>query len=486
MSTINSILNSARNGIRAHQAALATVSHNLANAETPGYSRQRVELVTSLPVRLPSGSFGNGVDIGNVVRLREQLLDANYRREAANRGGAEVTAGLLAEIEGILGEPGELGLANTLDQFWNAWSDLSNSPGNPGVQSVVRERGLQVVQTFNAYSWRIGELADRARLRLVNTVDEINAIAREIAELNVRITAAEVGGNEAPDLRDQRDILGDRLAHLAGARVEPQQNGTMGVYIGSMMLVDAANARTLEVRASPTLSLGLKGDPDPLVGVTGVIRALVDVVATEVPAVRGRLDQLARAIVNGVNEYHASGWTATGDALGGSNWNPLLGPTGSRVDFFDPAFVTAGSMRVSGAVIADARVIAAGDVQNAPGNTNVALALAALRDDSGIAALATRLGANFATLIGLHPGESYADHFTQTVTALGVSTAEAETTLAIFDTLTQQAESRRASVSGVSIDEELTQMLRHQQAYVAATRMVRVADEMAQAVLAMV
>lgn len=486
MSTFGSILSIARTAISAHQAAIQTTSHNVANAETEGFSRQRVELKVSTPQHFEFYNIGTGVNVHNVVRMRDLLLDGAVRRNVGQRDAFGLRRDLLSDIQGVLGEPSDTGLAHSLDQFWNAWSDLANTPGNGAAQSVVRQRGAQVAYTLNSFSSQIHDLGNRTRVRLVDSVQEINRLATQIAELNRQVTAAEVGGIEASDLRDQRDSLSDQLAKLAGARTEVQANGTAGVYLGTMMLVDAANARTLEVRGGTNVSLGMAGDPDPLVGVTGPLAAMVDVIDIELPNVVSRLDALTKGLVNGINEYHMSGWTAAGDALGGANWIPANGPTGSRVAFFDPTQITAASIRLSSAVVTDARVVAAGDVQNAPGNNTVALSIAALRDDSGVDALRTRLGGSFATQIGLATGESYLDHYSQTIADLGGQVADADNQETMFAALSRQAEARRASVSGVSIDEELTLMMRHQQAYVAATRLVKTADEMAQAILSMV
>lgn len=486
MSSFGSLLSIARNAITAHQVAIQTVSHNIANVETQGYSRQRAELVTATPQVFPFGSIGNGVGVDQIVRMRDQLLDASYRSGSGNREAYATRRDLLGEVEGVMGEPSATGLANTLDQFWNAWSDLSNNPGNAAAQGIVRQRGAQVAYTLNTYASRMDDVANRTRSQLSSSVDEVNLLTRQFASLNGQITSAEVSGQQAPDLRDTRDQIADRLSKIAGVRVEQQANGSVGVYLGGVMLVDANNARTLEVRAGTTLSVGLKGDPDPLMGVSGTLGAMIDVVNVDIPAVRQRLDDFARGLVNGTNEYHASGWTAAGDALGNSNWVPANGPTGSRVNFFDAGFTSAGTMRLSAEVLADASVIASSDAQNAPGNNTIALALAGLRDDSGMAALQTRMGANFATQIGFATGVSFGDHYATTVTNVGVEIASADGQFTVFDVLTQQADNRRSSVNGVSLDEELTLLMRHQQAYVAATRLVTVADEMAQAVLGMV
>jgi flagellar hook-associated protein 1 len=486
MSTTGSILSIARSAISAQQIAMQTISHNIANAETEGYSRQRAEFVTREPQRLPWGNVGTGVDVHNIVRLRDELLDSAFRRDSAGQSGSSIRADVLGSLEQILGEPSDTGLANTLDQFWSAWSDLSNNPGSAAAQSVVRQRGVQVVYTLNGYAARITEVASRTRASIGTTVDDVNHVARQFAELNKQITTAEVNGTQAPDLRDARDKLADQLARQFGARVETQRDGTVAVYVGTMMLVDASNARTLEVRGGATPSIGFVGDPDPVFGIGGELGEKLTLLSTDIPALTARLDALARGLVNGVNEYHASGWTAAGDALGNANWVPANGPTGSRVDFFDANFTSASTIRLSAAVTANAAVIAAGDAQNAPGNNAVALAIGALRDDTGMAALQARMGAAFATQVGFGSGTSFADHYTQSVSDLGVSVADAKNQLSIYDTLAKQSDNRRASVNGVSLDEELTLLMRHQQAYVAATKLVSVADEMAQSILAMI
>ena len=484
--SIGSILSIARRAISAHQAAMQTVSQNIANAEVEGYSRQRAQISASAPQRFSFYSIGTGVQVDGISRMRDQLLDASYRRESGSRESFSMRSDLLQEVEAVLGEPSDTGLANMLDEFWNSWSDLSNNPGNAAVQTVVRQRGQQVAYTLNSYVTRVDDVSNRSRDRLSGAVSEINTITAQFAELNRQITAAESGGQEAPDLRDTRDRLGDELAQLAGVRVEPQKNGSVAVYLGTLMLVDANNARPIEVRTGAALGIGFVGDPNPVLNIGGQVGQILAFVNVDVPKLKVSLDAFAKGFVNGVNEYHASGWTAAGDALGGSNWIPANGPTGSRVNFFDASFTTAGTIRLSSAVESNAAVIASGDVQNAPGNNSVALAIGALRDDAGMAALQTRMGAGFATQIGFTTGVSYGDFYGQTVSVVGVDVADAKRQFTVYDTLTQQADLRRTSVSGVSVDEELTLLMRHQQAYTAATRLVKVADEMAQAIINMV
>lgn len=259
------------------------------------------------------------------------------------------------------------------------------------------------------------------------------------------------------------------------------------MYLGNLGLVSQHSAKQLEVRGgATTLAIGVVGASEAAMGATGTMAALMDFVNTDVTGFRAQLDGLARAIVNGVNEYHASGWTAAGEAMGGANWDPLQPPTGSRVNFFDSVGVTARSIQLSAEVLADVNVIAAGDVRNAPGNTAVALALSALRDSSGMAALQARLGASFSTQIGFSTGVSYGDYYRGAVTDVGLAAVQARQAESVHGILASNSEQRRLNLSGVSLDEELTKMMQYQQSYVAATRVINAVSEMIDALLAMV
>ena len=485
MSTFGSILSIARTAISAHQTAVQVVSQNIANAETEGYSRQRAELVPTTPQVFGYGSVGTGVQVQNVIRLRDTMLDANYRREAASAEGFGLRRDVLGQIEGIFGEPSDQALSGAMDAFWSSWSDLSNNPGSPAAQSVVRQRGVEVASTLNRFALRLGEIETNLRDRLATSVDEVNRLATQLAELNGQITTAEVGGTQAPDLRDARDRIADQLAKLGGARMMDQSNGTMSFLIGGVTIVDGVKARPIEIRAGSPLSLGLVGATDPLPASDGTLGAMTTLLNTDIPSVRAQLDGLARGIVNGVNFLHTSGWTAAGDALGGANWNTATPPTGSGINFFDPAGTSAATISISAEVKADAGVIASGTTQNAPGDNSLALALAGLRNASGIATLATSMGATFSTQVGLVPGTTFGDSFRNTITRIAGEVSSAGNSASVYETLAGQADNRRSSVNGVSVDEELTLLMRHQQAFQAASRLVTTADEMAQTLLQM-
>src|SRR5690606_2399737 len=189
-------------------------SHNIANAQTEGYSRQVAQRAEGVSVRFPYGSIGTGVMLHDVVRLRDAFLDATVRQETDAAAGHRLRADLLGRVEELLAEPSDAGLAAALDAFWNAWSDLSVDPLSASARAVVQQRGLHVANTFNRLAAGVTDRVSDARTQLASAVTEINDLLSQVAELNAAVSAAESGGTQAPDLRDARDRLADRLAQL--------------------------------------------------------------------------------------------------------------------------------------------------------------------------------------------------------------------------------------------------------------------------------
>lgn len=467
MSSIGGILSIARTAIYANQTAIQTVSHNIANAHTEGYSRQRPTMGASTPVRLREGLVGSGVVVSDVARVRDGFLDLSVRRETANASGFGLRRDILQQVEGVFGEPSDTGLAASLDAFWSAWSDLANAPTAPSSRSAVRQRGDQVASTLNAYDRALANLENASVSRLEANVEELGAGLREVAALNERIAAAEVGGSTASDLRDARDLAIDRISRLVDVRTISRNDGSVSLVVGTTTLVDGNNAR--EVRAS--ISRGPDGRvlttsvvsgnsvlERPGSGLSGIIDGLDDI-----RSVRAQVDTLARTLVEQVNALHGS--------------------TPAGVPFFEqvPGGVTAGNIRLSDAVRADAANVLSG----VGGSDNsIALALAGLRD-----AQFALTGADGAPLLdnrGAPIEQSIGGLYRDVVMDVAFRTSDVDRAAEASSALMNQALTRRESVSGVSIDEELMLLMRHQQAYTAATKLVNSADEMLQSILNMV
>lgn len=479
MSTLGNILSNAGQALQAHQKATQVAGHNINNALTPGYSRQRAELKTAYPLQTPYGTIGGGVRLADITRARDTLLDVTVRRETAAAEGHRLRHQMLGEIEASLLEFGDQGFGTTLDAFWDSWADLANSPGNDAARLMVQNRGVQVAEHLNRLAGGIEELRTSAIQRLEDGVDQLNRLAANIADLNRQIIAAEAGGGTAADLRDSRDLALDELAKLTPVQVVERQNGGVGVMIGGITLVDDAVTRTLSAAIAPGDTMVVRTDTGTrLEGAEGQLGALTQLLNTDLPGMRTQLDDLARGLVESVNALHRQGVArdpATGDPIGDLNF--------FHVDADGIDGVHAGNIRLADEVGSDPAYIAIGrgrsggppgtDGEYQAGVTDIALEIARLREQPGADG-------------GYLDNRTAASYYQGIVTGLGAKISAANAGATAHETLARQAEIRRESVSGVSTDEEMIKLIQSQTAYQAAAKVIAAVDEMLQTVINLV
>ncbi|ODT04255.1 MAG: flagellar hook-associated protein FlgK [Gemmatimonadetes bacterium SCN 70-22] len=475
MAGIFGLLGIARSGMLASQQAVDVTGQNVANVHTPGYTRQRVDQVALPSVYLPpAGHFGVGTMVTDVARTRDALLDQVYRANAGGAGAASAREDGLSRLEGIFGEPSSSGLAAGLDAFWNGWSDLASDPTSLAARGVVQQRGAAVASQLNRFAAQIDTLANDGRQRAQLTVDEINSLVAQVAGLNRDIVAAESGGHTANTLRDTRDLLLDRLAAHGDLQVTEAADGSVGVRLGGLLLVDSADPGKLTLSSiGGRWQVASARTPDRPVDVGGALQATLDLVNDDYPEAMATLDGLARALVGAVNGIHQSG------ELFGTT-PPVAAPEFFRTDPLAPTpeadpFRTARGIRLGVQVAADLRNIAAGDAGTGASNTGVASRLAALRDTP----------VTFVNGSGVPETETIGNIHRGLVTGVALRVSRAESNDAVQRALVQSADARRASVSGVSQDEELANLIKYQQSYAAAARLITVADELAQTLIGM-
>ncbi len=239
-------LDLARRAFQVQQRAMEVTSHNVANANTPGFSRQVVELAASDPYMLPSlahnpaaGQVGTGVEVASIRRQRDTFLDQQIRYEDADLGYWETVRSTFSQVEVVLNEPSGAGLSQLLGRFWNAWQDLANNPQDAAVRASVVEEGENLATAFNRLSQQLSTIRRDVDAQVRLKVQEINSLATRIAALNVQITRVQGGGTEPSDLLDQRDLLLDQLHRLTGAVVSDARAGSLSIFVGSHPLLQA-------------------------------------------------------------------------------------------------------------------------------------------------------------------------------------------------------------------------------------------------------
>ncbi len=473
--SIGSILNSARSGLLASQRAVEVTSNNVANAQTPGYTRQRLDQTAAIPTRFPDGEYGAGVVVRGTERARDSFLDAAYRRASSDAAGGRVRADGLSRMESILGEPSDTGIGAALDAFYSAWSDLAARPTAGGVQGAVQQAGQRLATQLNRVAGQLDDLQTETRARLGSAVDEVNEIAQAVADLNRQITAQESGGQTANTLRDTRDAKLDRLVELTGATVVPQANGSVSVLMGGLSLVDGTEVRPIVATMNGSVSdVARAVDPTRSVEIGGELGALRKLSVTDIPAMLNDLDALARGLVESVNAVHRTGATWSGTPPVAAAAGDFFAADATLTPETDP-LRTARGIRLDSAVATSSSAIAASAfTATGPGDNTVALGLASLR--TGAAAFTNPDGTP-------RVSESAANFLQRVATGVAFTARSVADRAEVDASMQTQAETRRQEVAGVSVDEELVRLIKFQQSYAAAAKMIQTADRMAQTVL---
>jgi flagellar hook-associated protein 1 FlgK len=452
----------------AQQRALETTSHNVANANTKGYSRQEAVLATTSPFSYPgmgAGQLGTGVVVQSLRRVRESFLDAQFRNEVKALGRWEVRRDTLEKLEAILNEPGENGLSKLMDRFFAAWQELAKNPESEAARSVVRQEGIALAEAFNHLAAQLNDLSADLTTSVGVRVNEVNSLARQIRDLNAQIVKAESGNMAANDLRDRRDLLLDELAKVVPIQVEEDRYGAVTIVVRDHTLLSGQQVN--ELRFNPSTGEVSWADGAAYAphvtgsNLYGSLEGLLEARDELLTEYRSRLDELVKNIAEAVNRQHRAG-------------AGIDGSTGLDFFSFDVQRPSV-TIKVSEAILGDTKKIAAaqnpignsppGTVPPAPGDGSNALLIAQLKngwDKNGDGTIDV----------------VFADQYNSWVADLGVKGQEAARMVDNQELLTSQLDGRRQSVSSVSLDEELTNMVRFQQAYNAAARLITAVDEM--------
>ncbi len=416
-------LQTALRGVLAQQRGLDVTSHNLANANTVGYTRQEAALVASDPLKLSSGALANGagaylgtgVEVEAYRRLRDTFLDVQYRGQAMSLGGHETSARALSSVEAGLNEPGDGGIAALLNKFWSAWGDVANHPESQPARQALVGRADALATAIRTLDARLSAVASEASVEyaaITGPAGPIVAAASEIQRLNVMIESAVRSGRAPNDLLDRRDVLLDELSGYAQVSVTDLGGGLIRVNFGdaALPLVDGTNPPNW---------------PQTLTAPGGRLGALIDL-GPRTAGYRAQLNDFAGELMTSVNAIHSP-----------------------------PAFFTG----TAGAEASD---------------LDVAVNAAGVRPGSTTAAGANDLARQLLALRGKLADQRYAD----LVGAIGSDTASVNRQLETSQALVDAAETRRQEVSGVAMDEEVTNMIRFQRGYQASSRVMTTVDEL--------
>lgn len=480
------LLGIGKSGLNASKKSLEVTGHNLANVNTEGYSRQRVQQSTSIPVSTAGFIQGTGVKIDAVKRFNDEFIDKRLNNAIATNKFYEARSEHLEQVENIFNELDSDGLNQVLNKFFNSFRELANQPENETIRSVVRDNANLVIKDFRRIRGTLDQQAINIDRKIENSVADINQLLTHIADLNGKISTIEAAQGETGDLRDQRDVALRNLSeHFKIHTYSDEKNRFIVTAQGIGTLVTGLNTQQLGTisKNKGQSSNGMNGSVEvvlrdrPSMPITelfqgGSLASIIKVRNDDLRKLQGDIDNIAYQFTTSVNSIHRQGFVNRPIAIGADGQPAKVDSKGltTGIDFFkQPLSVEEASNEIdlSGSVKKDLSNIAAALSPNAPGDNRVAIAISKLQHER----------------ISGEGSVTLEEKYLQTIGNIGLETGKARLDAEQSTGILAQATSFRERLTGVSIDEETASMIRFQHAYQASAKVMQAADEMFKTVL---
>ena len=455
-------LQTALSALEAQQAVLATTAHNVANVDTPGYAQEQVALVPvpAATTGLGQGTTpqpGGGVQIADIQRVVSHFLNQQGWTNAGQLAAATQDNTTLNQVQAILNEPSSAGLQNALNVFWSAWQNLGTNPASTAARQQLISAGQQLASGFASIASTWQQLQGNLNTTVAADARQVQSLAGRIATLNGQIAEQQGAGQNANDLKDTRDQLIGQLGTLVPVSVSQEPGGVVNLTVGSVQVVAGTQTDPLVATPDPSnhqyysLSWGSASGPPASLGAQGgTLGALVALRDQVLPGYLGQLNQLAADIGGAVNTQHAKGTSLTGTVTGLPFFVPSSGTS-----------LSATTLQVNPQLVSNpADVAAAASPYQGPG------------DGSNAQAIGNLVNANIAG------GTTAEDAYAALVGQIGSDTAAATSSQSNLQALQTSIQQQTQSVSGVSINEQMTYMVQAQNAYAAAAKVTSTIDQM--------
>lgn len=445
-------LNIARRALAAQLKGLEIAGQNIANVNTPGYSRQ---VATHTTVVIDGDTAAgpcedvlslSGVEVAEIKRHYDMFLDARVRTLTSESRATVARHDALARIEELLHEPGDATLGTAMEDMWSAFAQLTTSPLNEASRNNVLYRAATVAESFRTIAEDMTSLQNEVGERALRDVERVNALVQSLAGVNERLVSTSAAGTNlaTPNaLLDKRDELLRELAVFTDVQVSEQENGVIRVTLAGRTLLDGSLAVQAELvtqnNGNRSLVIAGRSVADDQVG--GALGGELIAHNQDIPHYQGLINQCAHAMIQNMNTVHASGYDTAGQAGGifysGSGAQDIALSVHLQKD--------PGALAVSAAADGNDGVIAQrfADLRETPASDNVSITF----------------------------------RYGSLISELGSHAAAMKVVRDNTQTLVEFATARAEAVSGVSLDEELTDIMRYNQAYAAAARVMTSIDE---------
>jgi len=456
-----SLLNNTANGLSAIQARTATTSNNIANANTPGYARQQANLTEAIPSALGGnrGYIGGGVCLLNVTQSRDQFVEAQLPAAFSNSFSSLAQSDALASVS-TFNNGSNGNLTDAMSAFYSSLTALAQNAGDPGLRQAAVQSAAWLASSFNRTSVALEQARSGVDASITSSVQQVNSTLAQIATLNRRISVIEASGGQPNDLLDQRHNLMDQAAQLIGARQVPDAYGNMSLVLaGGTTLVSSSSAATLTLQGDSANKGHLDLVFTPSDGsatvvlkqseLGGQIGGLLSARDEALESASTALDTLAFDFATAINTQNRAGFALDGSA-GGDVFS--LGATSNGA---------AATIALDSAMASNPSL------------------LAAASSPSTVPGDATNLQAMIATQSApLSNGLDVQKGMAKIVSDFGTAAADSQNAAAFDKSMVKNLEDARASVSGVSLDEEMVGLMQSQHAYQALARVITTAAEL--------
>ena len=460
MTTLFYGLNIGKNTLRSQTSVINTISHNIANANTPGYSRQQVKL-TAISDDVSGGRFGGSIKIGagaeakQVTRSRFGLYDEIFRNENQDFNFYSKTEELVNQIEFLFAEPSENGLGSVINNFFNGWHEAGNDTLNMAARQSLHSIGEELTSRLQRVYNQLLSMQSDIDNEISTIPKRLNEISSEIAQLNSSIRIAGAQGQSGNDLRDKRDLLIDELSEYVDVRTVERKNGTFTVIVGSNVIVEQDKYNELSTVTSSSGTKNIKktlivsAEGNEYEPTSGKLGALIHLRDSIIPSITDKMNIFSEALVINLNFEHRNGYGLDGN---------------TNRNFFDPTKTKAFNISLSTDIDDVSKIAVSGD--GTKGDNSNALQMIEFKNKKII-------DGRF----------DITEYYNALISDIGIMGSEARTGRQNEQLLLAQVDSARESIKGVSIDEELINLIQSQYIYQAASRLIVVLDELLETVI---
>lgn len=450
---ITKVFDIASRSLAVYRRAMDITSHNIANINNPNFSRQKIVFASDFTDLSAGIVWGNGVKIGDVLRYRDNFIESQSRIMNAKYNDSRRQSELITNIEKFFSEPSDLGLGNMISKFFNSFSELAASPASNPLRTSVLNAATNLSSKINTLNKSLNDVKDNIKLEFNDKVKSINHLLVQINQINKDIKSQQVKKISTNDLMDHRDGLLKDLSKLVNINVTTASDNTVSVSIGGSFAVDSYHITEFEmVDDNGYLSMKMKGGTNSVILTDGEMNALSSVYSSKVTSYKQKLDKIINTIVNEVNKIHKTGYSKTT-------------PPQTGLNFFEE--YNDGVLRINQSLVKDPNLIAISS-DGTLGNGDLALRISEIIDKK------------------LIDNSTIMEYYTTLINEIGndglLNKNLSEANQLVLDQLEQQ----KQISSGVSLDEEMTNVLQFQRSYEASAKLIKVSDELLRTILELV